>query len=108
MLVDSHCHLNYKGLVERQSETLANARAAGVTAMLNISTRECEWDDVIGLASKEPDVWASGKPASITITTIAIANSSVLPFERISQQRGKPGCRLSYIRVMLRPILRRS
>ncbi len=59
MLVDSHCHLNYKGLVERQSETLANARAAGVTAMLNISTRECEWDDVIGLASKEPDVWAS-------------------------------------------------
>lgn len=59
MLVDSHCHLNYKGLVERQAETLANARAAGVTAMLNISTRECEWDDVIGLASKEPDVWAS-------------------------------------------------
>lgn len=59
MLVDSHCHLNYKGLVERQAETLANARAAGVTAMLNISTRECEWDDVTGLASKEPDVWAS-------------------------------------------------
>jgi TatD DNase family protein len=59
MLVDSHCHLNYKGLVERQAETLANARAAGVTAMLNISTRECEWDDVIGLADKEADVWAS-------------------------------------------------
>jgi TatD DNase family protein len=59
MLVDSHCHLNYKGLVERQAETLVNARAAGVTAMLNISTRECEWDDVIGLADKEADVWAS-------------------------------------------------
>jgi TatD DNase family protein len=59
MLIDSHCHLNYKGLVERQAETLANARAAGVMAMLNISTRECEWDDVIGLASKEADVWAS-------------------------------------------------
>jgi TatD DNase family protein len=27
--------------------------------MLNISTRECEWDDVIGLAEQESDVWAS-------------------------------------------------
>jgi Tat protein secretion system quality control protein TatD with DNase activity len=46
MLADSHCHLNYKGLVERRDEVLANARARGVTAMLNISTRESEWDDV--------------------------------------------------------------
>jgi TatD DNase family protein len=29
MLIDSHCHLNYAGLAERQSEVLANARAAG-------------------------------------------------------------------------------
>ena len=27
--------------------------------MLNISTRESEWDDVIGLAERESDVWAS-------------------------------------------------
>jgi TatD DNase family protein len=59
MLVDSHCHLNYKGLVEQQSEVLNRARDNGVTAMLNISTRECEWDDVIALADQEPDVWAS-------------------------------------------------
>lgn len=59
MFVDSHCHLNYKGLVEQQAEVLARARAAGVGAMLNISTREREWDDVIGLAEQEPDVWAS-------------------------------------------------
>jgi TatD DNase family protein len=59
MLVDSHCHLNYKGLVEEQQSVLTRARTAGVTAMLNISTRECEWDDVIGLASQEADVWAS-------------------------------------------------
>ena len=59
MFVDSHCHLNYKGLVEQQDEVLARARAAGVSAMLNISTRECEWDDVIGLAAQEHDVWAS-------------------------------------------------
>ena len=59
MLADSHCHLNYKGLVERRNEVLANARARGVTAMLNISTREREWDDVIAAAEAEPDVWAS-------------------------------------------------
>jgi TatD DNase family protein len=59
MFVDSHCHLNYKGLVEQQQEVLARARASGVRAMLNISTREREWDEVIGLAANEPDVWAT-------------------------------------------------
>ena len=59
MFVDSHCHLNYKGLVEQQAEILARARDSGVSAMLNISTREREWDDVIGLAEQESDVWAS-------------------------------------------------
>lgn len=59
MFVDSHCHLNYKGLVEQQAEILARARDSGVSAMLNISTREREWDEVIGLAEEESDVWAS-------------------------------------------------
>jgi TatD DNase family protein len=59
MLVDSHCHLNYKGLVEQEADVLARARTAGVAAMLNISTRENEWDAVIGLAEREDDVWAS-------------------------------------------------
>jgi TatD DNase family protein len=59
MFVDSHCHLNYKGLVEEQQAVLERARAAGVSAMLNISTRASEWDDVIGVAEREPDVWAS-------------------------------------------------
>ncbi|WP_353206156.1 TatD family hydrolase [Sphingorhabdus sp.] len=59
MFVDSHCHLNYRGLVEQQVDVLARARESGVSAMLNISTRECEWDDVIGLAEQESDVWAS-------------------------------------------------
>jgi TatD DNase family protein len=59
MFVDSHCHLNYKGLVENQADILARARDSGISAMLNISTREREWDDVIGLAEQEKDVWAS-------------------------------------------------
>lgn len=59
MFVDSHCHLNYKGLVEQERGVLDRARAAGVGAMLNISTRENEWDAVIGLAEREQGVWAS-------------------------------------------------
>jgi len=59
MFTDSHCHLNYKGLVEDQQGVLARARAAGVEAMLNISTRQSEWDDVIAVAEREADVWAS-------------------------------------------------
>ncbi|MBW8744136.1 MAG: TatD family hydrolase [Sphingomonas sp.] len=59
MLIDSHCHLNYKGLVEDQAAVIARARARGVTGMLCISTREREWDEVIAIAEREPDIWAS-------------------------------------------------
>ena len=59
MLADSHCHLNYKGLVDDQPAVLARARARGVTAMLNIATRESEWDAVLATAEREPDVWAT-------------------------------------------------
>jgi TatD DNase family protein len=58
-LIDSHCHLNYEGLAERQDEVLDNARKRGVSGFLNISTRQREWDDVIGVAERHNDVWAS-------------------------------------------------
>jgi TatD DNase family protein len=58
-LIDSHCHLNYEGLVERQAEVLENARQRGVTGFLNISTRQREWGDIVAIAEREPDVWAS-------------------------------------------------
>lgn len=59
MFVDSHCHLNYPGLVETQPEVLARARDAGVAAMLNIATRQSEWDAVLETAERERDVWAT-------------------------------------------------
>jgi len=58
-VIDSHCHLNYEGLAERQDEVLDNARKRGVSGFLNISTRQREWDDVIGVAERHNDVWAS-------------------------------------------------
>jgi TatD DNase family protein len=59
MFIDSHCHLNYKGLVEDRQGVIARAKAAGVSAMLNISTRESEWDAVIFAAEEDPQIWAS-------------------------------------------------
>jgi TatD DNase family protein len=59
MLIDSHCHLEYKGLVEDQQGVLVRAREAGVGGFLSISTRQREWAQVIGTAEREADVWAS-------------------------------------------------
>lgn len=59
MLIDSHCHLEYEGLVEDQDAVLNRARQAGVQGFLNISTKQAEWDQVVATAARESDVWAS-------------------------------------------------
>jgi TatD DNase family protein len=59
MLIDSHCHLNYPGLVEDEAGVLARAEAAGVVAMISISTREREWADVIAGAERNAHVFAT-------------------------------------------------
>lgn len=59
MVIDSHCHLNYRGLVEDQPAVLRRAREVGVKGFLNISTRRSEWGDVVATAEREADVWAS-------------------------------------------------
>ena len=59
MLVDSHCHLEYEGLVDDQANVLQRARGAGVGAFLNISTKQAEWDQVTATAARESDVYAS-------------------------------------------------
>src|SRR4030095_16772978 len=51
--------LNYAGLVERQEEVLANARARGIGGFLNISNRQKESNDVIGAAERNSDLWAA-------------------------------------------------
>ncbi|MFV0643379.1 MAG: TatD family hydrolase [Sphingomonadaceae bacterium] len=58
-LIDSHCHLEYPGLVEDRDAVLVRARKAGIAGFLNISTRRNEWDQVVGTAERENDVWAS-------------------------------------------------
>jgi TatD DNase family protein len=59
MLIDTHCHLNYPGLVERQEAVLAAARAAGVGRMISIATRASDWDAILDSATVHDDVYAS-------------------------------------------------
>ena len=59
MLIDSHCHLNYPGLVEDEAGVIERARQAGLSAMISISTREKEWADVIAGAERHPEVFAT-------------------------------------------------
>ncbi|HMP56453.1 MAG TPA: TatD family hydrolase [Novosphingobium sp.] len=59
MLIDSHCHLEYKGLGGDQAGVLSRAREAGLGGFLSISTRKREWEQVIATAEREADVWAS-------------------------------------------------
>jgi TatD DNase family protein len=56
MIVDSHCHLDYPGLAEREAEVVANAERAGVRVMLTIATRRASWASVTGLAERHPNV----------------------------------------------------
>jgi TatD DNase family protein len=56
MLVDSHCHLNYEGLVEDIEGIVARAREAGVGFMLSIGTKLSEFDSVLATAEAYDNV----------------------------------------------------
>lgn len=59
MLVDSHCHLNYKGLREDVDGAVSRARNAGVTTMLTINTRLNEFDEVLAIARNHDQIFCS-------------------------------------------------
>jgi len=58
-IVDSHCHLNYKGIVEEQGAVIDRARDAGVGCMLSINTKLKEFDDVRMIAEAHDDIFAT-------------------------------------------------
>ena len=58
-LVDSHCHLNYKGLKEDIPGVVARAGEAKVDLMLSINTKISEFDEVHEIAKTFPNVFAS-------------------------------------------------
>jgi len=59
MLVDSHCHLDFPGVVGEVDAVVARARAAGVGRIVTISTRVKKHAQVLAIAEKFPDVFCS-------------------------------------------------
>lgn len=59
MLVDSHCHLDFPGLVEDVDAVRARAREAGVGLMVTISTRIRKMDQILAIAEGNDNVFCS-------------------------------------------------
>ncbi len=58
-IVDSHCHLNYKGIEEQQQAVVDRAREAGVGCMLAINTKLKEYQQVVDIIEKYNDVFGT-------------------------------------------------
>jgi TatD DNase family protein len=59
MLVDSHCHLNMKEFADDLPKVIANAKVSGVSLMQTICTRSSDFPDIIAIAEKYPEIYAS-------------------------------------------------
>lgn len=59
MLVDSHCHLNMKGLYEDVDNVIQRARDAGVLTLQTICTKLSEFPDILEIVKKNENVYCS-------------------------------------------------
>lgn len=59
MLVDSHCHLNLPKLKERMDEVVQQALDAGIGCMQTICTELEEYDEIVAITEKYPQVYGS-------------------------------------------------
>ena len=59
MLVDSHCHLDFPDFASELDQVMARAAAAGVGALVTISTRVGRFDSVLAVAERFDNVYCS-------------------------------------------------
>lgn len=59
MLVDSHCHLDFPDFQDDLDGVLARAAAAGVGIMVTISTKLSQFDRVLAVAERYPNVYCT-------------------------------------------------
>ncbi len=59
MLIDSHCHLDFPDFATELDAVVARAHAAGVASMVTISTRVHRHAEVLAIADRFADVYAS-------------------------------------------------
>jgi TatD DNase family protein len=58
-IVDSHCHLDYEGLAEHLPDVIARAEAAGVGFLLSISSRIRNFDRIVSIVERFPNVYCT-------------------------------------------------
>jgi len=58
-VIDTHCHLTFPDFKGRIDETLAEARAAGVTGCITIATTSADAPEALALARAHERVWCS-------------------------------------------------
>ncbi|MFQ5970780.1 MAG: TatD family hydrolase [Alphaproteobacteria bacterium] len=59
MLVDSHCHLDFKDFADELDSVVERAETAGVGLMVTICTRLSEFDRVLAIADRYENVYCS-------------------------------------------------
>lgn len=59
MLVDSHCHLDFPDFADDLDGVIARAAEAGVGVMLTIGTHITRYDQVVRVAERFDNVWAT-------------------------------------------------
>lgn len=84
-MIDTHCHLGSSRYRKDRAEVMARARAAGVTAFVEVGYDLATNDRAAALAGEEADVWAS---AGIHPHEVAKAPDDA--FERLRAQAGRP------------------
>jgi TatD DNase family protein len=57
MLIDSHCHLTFAGLIEQAPDVLARARAAGVGRMILVAVDGDDAGNALRLMHGQPDLF---------------------------------------------------
>ena len=56
---DSHCHLNYPGLLEQQSAVIKRMKQVGIAYALNVCTKLEELEGIISTVDKYEFIYAS-------------------------------------------------
>jgi len=59
MLIDSHCHLDFKDFAPERDAVVARAEAAGLARMITISTRVDAFDRIKDIAETYPSVYCT-------------------------------------------------
>ncbi|MEN6544238.1 TatD family hydrolase [Parvibaculum sp.] len=59
VLVDSHCHLDFPDFASEVDEVVARAHDAGVGLMVTISTKISQFDRIVAIAERFPNVYCT-------------------------------------------------